>query len=159
MLPVVVGSHPHSPWLTECLESIRATTNREVLIHGDGGHEPAAILTGCERFDRFVFLQDSVTILNPQFWETVEQYDIAWLSGWPPMFLGVHTAAIANHLPGPVDKAEAIRLEAHLPTILDYPTIWPNITDRTALRREVKHGRDNLVLGNELWEKHKGTWA
>ena len=99
MLPVVVGSHPHSPWLTECLESIRATTNREVLIHGDGGHEPAAILTGCERFDRFVFLQDSVTILNPQSWVPVEQYDIAWLPGWSSMFPGVNNAAFANHLP------------------------------------------------------------
>lgn len=159
MLPVVIGSHPDSPWLTECLEAVQATTTREVVVHADGGYEPAALLTGCSRFDRFIFLQDSVTILSPQFWDVVDGYQTAWLSGWPPMFLGVHTAGIAEHLTGSVDKAEAIRLEAHLPTVLDYPTIWPNVTDRTALRREVKHGRENLVLGNELWEKHKGTWA
>lgn len=79
------------------------------------------------------------------------------------MFLGVHETAqlwpVLNDLPASMSKAEVIHLEAHISNLVDYDTIWPTITDRTALRREHKHGRDNLVLGNQHFEKWKGTWA
>jgi hypothetical protein len=158
VLPVVVGSHPNSPWLEECVDSIRATTKRRLLIHYDGGYEPAALRFGCSQVPRFVFIQDSVRILSPKFWEAIGT-EPAWLSGWPPMFMGIHESAqLLPHLPtGPVSKEDTIMLEAHLGTALGYRTIWPQITDHTALRTEHLHGRDNLVLGNRLWEKFKGT--
>jgi len=76
------------------------------------------------------------------------------------MFMGIHDSkTLLPHLPaGPVSKEETIALEAHLGSVLGYRTVWPLITDRAALRTEHKHGRDNLVLGNRLWEKFKGTF-
>lgn len=164
LTPVVIGTHPdRAAWLEDCLTSIRATSSkrRKILIHETGGYEPAAIRTGCATFDRFVYLQDSVTILHPDFWEAIDASEPAWLAGHPPMFLAIYdTATVAPLLPvGPVDKGEAIRLESHLPSVLPMPTLWPDVTDATALRREDKHGRDNLVLGNQYFLKWKGTWS
>lgn len=163
MLPVLIGSHPASPWLQECVDSVKATTDRDIVVHTAGGFEPAALQTGCDLFDRFLFLHDSVKILSSTFWEHVDGVTGgAWLSGWPPMFMGVHDRAqIHPHLPsGRVSKAESIILEADLPHKLNYSTIWPNVTDRTALRLERKHDRNNLVLGVEdVWEKWKGSWV
>lgn len=163
MLPVLIGSHPGSPWLAECLGSVKATTDRDVVVHALGGYEPAALSAGCGLFDRFVFLHDSVKILSSTFWDHVDAAKGgAWLAGWPPMFMGVHDRSrLHEHLPtGPVSKAETIALEAELPELVNYSTIWPNVTDRTALRLERKHDRNNLVLGvPEVWEKWKGTWV
>lgn len=158
MLPVVVGTHPDSPWLEGCLDSILTTTDRQVVVHTEGGYEPAALRTGAALFDRFIYLQDSVTILSPTFWDAIGE-EPCWFAGHPPMFLGIHDSTITTLLPRAVSKEEAISLEATLPQHLNYPTIWPTVTDRTALRREMRHGRDNLVLGVAgVWEKHKGTF-
>lgn len=164
LTPVVVGTHPaRNAWLDDCLASIRATSSRrrKILVHETGGYEPAAILTGCATFERFLFIHDSVTILHPDFWTTIDASEPAWLAGWPPMFLAIYEAATVKPLlpEGPVSKGDAVRLEGHLPTLLTMPTIWPDVTDATHLRREHRHGRDNLVLGNRYFEKHKGTWA
>jgi hypothetical protein len=158
MLPVVVGSHPDSPWIDDCLASILNTTDRQVVVHLDGGYEPAALRTGAALFDRFIYLQDSVTILHETFWDAIGE-EPCWFAGHPPMFLGIHDALITEHLPKSVTKEEAISLEVQLPQKVNYPTIWPTVTDGAALRREMRHGRDNLVLGIPgVWEKHKGTW-
>lgn len=160
MLPVVVGSHPDSPWLADCLTCIRGTTERELLVHGDGGYEPAALRTAVEHFDRFIYLQDSVTILSPTFWNEIGE-EPCWFAGHPPMFLGIYdSTTLAPLLPtGRVTKEESINLETSLSLILHHTTIWPTVTDHTALRREHRHGRDNLVLGVPgVWEKLKGTW-
>lgn len=164
MLPVVIGTHPERPrWLEDCLSSIRKTTKRHVIIHQTGGYEIAALRTGYQYFDRFLFLQDSVTILAPDFWAIVDSWKgPAWLTGWPPMFLGIWDQSarrIIDSLPQAQTKEDSIRLEAELPEQLNWPTIWPHITDGTALRTEQRHGRRNLVLGNQLFEKAKATWA
>jgi len=165
MLPVVIGTNPErKPWLDECLASIRATSSRRrrVHIHETGGYEPAAIRTGCSKFERFLFLHDSVTILHRDFWDIIDASGPAWLAGWPPMFLGIFNAAdIEPLLPTyEVSKRESCDLEGALPHRLHMPTLWPDVVDTTALRREDRHGRDNLVLGVEgVWEKHKGTWS
>jgi len=164
VLPVVIGTHPdRTAWLTDCLTSIQATTDREVLIHHTGGYEVAALRHGMAHADRFLFLHDSVTILDPLFWSVIDRFRTpAWLSGHPPMFMGIHHTSslepILDRYPAEQSKEDAIRIEAELPGLLTYTTIWPDITDRTALRTEERHGRNNLVIGNHLWEKHKGTW-
>jgi hypothetical protein len=163
MLPVVVGTHPErKAWLDDCLASIRATTwRRPIHVHRTGGYEPAAIRTGCATFPRFLYLQDSVTILHPDFWTAIDASGPAWLAGWPPMFLAIYdSAAVEPHLPThEVSKVESTHLEGSLPSVLPMPTLWPDVIDANHLRREDRHGRDNLVLGNHLFEKHKGTWS
>lgn len=163
MLPVVVGTHPERPhWLQDCLTSIHKTTKRPVVIHETGGYEIAAIRTGYQHFDRFLFLQDSVTILAPEFWTIVDaRRGPAWLSGWPPMFLGIWDLTakpLIDSLPDQQSKEDSIQLEASIPGQLGWSTIWPEVTDGTALRNETRHGRHNLVVGNRFFEKAKATW-
>lgn len=166
LTPVIIGTHPdRKPWLDDCLKSIRSTSSprRRVAVHGTGGYEPAALRTGCDTFDRFLFLHDSVTILDRDFWEVIDATPQRWLAGSPHMHLGVYqTAELAPHLPQhEVDKNGAIRSESDLPQHLPNmnPPLWPEINDLNFLRREVRHGRENLVLGNHMWEKHKGNWG
>lgn len=164
MIPVVVGTHPdRAAWLEDCLASIKATSSprREIYVHKTGGYEPAAIHSGCARFDRFLFIHDSVTILHGDFWSTVDSSGPAWLAGWPPMCLAIYdTASVQIHLPvHEVTKLEACHLEGYLPSVVPMPTIWPDVTDANHLRMEERHGRLNMVLGNDLWEKHKGNWG
>ena len=163
MIPVVVGTNPErTDWFNDCIRSIRATTKgRRVRVHRDGGYEPAAIRNGCNTFKRFLFIHDSVTILDPEFWTIIDNSGPAWLAGWPPMCMAVYdAAAVLPHLPDhPVTKREAVELEGTLPQSLPMETIWPDVTDANHLRMEVRHGRMNMVLGNHLWEKHKGNWG
>lgn len=163
MLPVVIGTAPgREEWLADCLESILNTDtedHRHVLVHDKGGYEVAALRTGFQHFDRFLFLQDSVTILSATFWDVIDSHiGPCWLTGHPPMMLGIHDTTVLPFLPSAVTKEEAITLEWELPQQLTWPTIWPDILDASALRTEHKHGRHNIVLGNALFEKHKGTW-
>jgi hypothetical protein len=164
MYPVVVGTNrERTAWLNDCLQSIRATSKprRFIYVHKDGGFEPAAIRAGCAKFDRFLFIHDSVVIQHPDFWTAIDNSEPAWLAGWPPMMIAVYEAQdVLPHLPEhDVTKREAVQLESTLPGLLNMPTIWPDITDANHLRMEERHGRTNMVLGNELWEKYKGNWG
>lgn len=77
------------------------------------------------------------------------------------MFLGIwdKTAKpVIDALPATQSKEDSIQLEAQLPNTLNWPTIWPNVNDKNAIRAEVRHGRNNLIVGNEYFEKAKGTF-
>lgn len=161
LTPVVVGTNPErSGWLAECLATI--PDDRPLLIHDAGGYEIAALRTGCAHYPRFLYLHDSVTITDPAFWDVIDASGPAWLAGLPPMYLGVHdTAQLAPVLaryPDVVDKETSIRLEFDLPLHVNYDTIWPDVTDRTAFGTEERHGRLNLLVGNSYFVKRKGTW-
>lgn len=161
LTPVVVGTNPErGHWLTDCLATIPA--DRPVLIHDTGGYEIAALRTGCARFSRFLFLQDSVTITNPTFWDVIDASGPAWLTAAPPMYLGIHhrdqLAPVLAAYPATVDKETAIALELDLHARVDYDTLWPDVTDRTALGTDERHGRTNLLVGNDYFVKRKGTW-
>lgn len=158
--PVVVGSHPGSPWLADCLKTI--PTGRTVKVHRAGGYEIAALRAGCRHYDRFLFLQDSTEVLHPGFWDVIDTCEPSWLFGGPPMYLGVYDRdqlePAIEDAPLVMDKAWSIAWEGALPKRLNYPTLWPGITDGTG-RIEERHGRKNLVLENKYLRKWKGTWT
>lgn len=160
-VPVVIGTNPtRAEWLADCLATI--PKDRQVLIHWPGGYEIAALRTGCRSFDRFLFLHDSVEVLDPAFWDIIDAVEgPAWLTGGPPMFLGIHERhllqPILDTYPDEVDKETTIRLEVDLPRRVPYSRIWPEVTDHTALGVEHRHGRDNLAVGNRYFVKWKGT--
>ena len=156
-LPVVVGTHSGSPWLADCLTSL----GRPAHVYQSPDYEIGCLRQAARHHDRVLFLQDSVTGLDQGFWHAIGDSP-KWLCGRPPMYLGIYdSAALAPVLatfPERVDKETAIRCEVDLFKRLPMPVLWPEIVDRNALRTETRHGRVNLVLGNDLFEKHKGTW-
>ncbi len=161
LTPVVIGTNPErGHWLADCLATM--PSDRDVLVHDTGGYEIAALRTGCAQYPRFLFLHDSVTITDPAFWDVIDTSGPAWLTGGPPMYLGIHErdqlAPVLARYPAVIDKEEAIRLEVDLPLHVNYDTIWPNVTDRTALGTEQRHGRLNLLVGNAYFVKRKGTF-
>lgn len=158
--PVVVGSHPGSLWLAECVKSI--PDGRTVKVHRTGGYEIAALRTACRYFDRFLFIQDSTTVLHPEFWDVIDTTERGWLFGGPPMYMGVYQRddlePAIEDAPAVIDKAWSIAWEGALPKRLNYPTLWPDVTDAVG-RLEDRHGRTNLVLENRYFRKWKGTWT
>lgn len=162
MIPVVIGSHPDSPWLVDCIKSLRQQ-HRQIKIHNAGGYELNALRTGLRYFDRFLFLQDSCEVLHPTFWDVIDGLEGgAWLFGGPPMYLGVYNRdelqTALEDAPDIVDKRTSIRWEGELPQRLNYPVIWPDVTDATGRFKE-RHGRNNLVLENRYLRKWKGNWG
>ena len=160
MIPVVIGSHPDSPWLADCLKTI--PNNRPVTIHHEGGYEIAALRTAIRHHDKFLFLQDSCEVLNPAFWNIIDNTTPTWLFGGPPMYLGVyHRNALEQAItdaPEAMDKAGSIAWEGALPKRLNHGCLWPEVTDATG-RLEERHGRTNLVLENRYLRKFKGNWG
>lgn len=135
-----------------------------MFIHRTGGYEVAALRAGTTRYKRFLFIHDSVTILHPHFWTVIDStVGPAWLTGGPPMHLGIHDRAqlqpVLDTYPATLDKRMSINSEGDLPQRVDYGIIWPEISDATFLRMEHRHGRNNMILGNEMWEKAKGNWG
>lgn len=158
--PVLIGSHPGSPWLADCLKSI--PKGRTVKVHRKGGYEIAALRTACRYFDRFLFLQDSTAVLHPDFWDVIDTTPTAWLFGGPPMYMAVYNRVdlepVLADAPPVMDKASSIHWECVLADRMNLPVLWPEVTDASG-RIEERHGRRNLVLDNRYLAKWKGTWT
>lgn len=158
--PVVIGSHPGSPWLADCLKTIPAT--RKVRVHRAGGYEIAALRTATRWRARFVFLQDSTQVLHPDFWDIIDNTEPTWLFGGPPMYMAVyqrrHLTTPLEQAPEKMDKLSSIRWEGELQERIHYPTLWPEVNDATGYHQE-RHGRMNLVLENTYLRKFKGNWG
>lgn len=157
--PVVVGTYPGSPWLTDCLKSI--PLGRPVKVHRTGGYELSALRTACRYYDRFLYLQDSTQVQHPLFWDIIDATQPTWLFGWPPMYLGVYSRTdlepILAKAPTIVDKATSIAWEVELVNRLNYPYLWPDVRDAGG-HLEERHGRTNLRLSNRFLSKWKGTF-
>lgn len=164
MIPVVIGTNPERRnWLNDCLRSIRTTsTRRRVHIHRTGGYEITALRAGISKYRRFLFLHDSCEILHPNFWNTIDNTEPAWLFGAPHMYLAVFdspTLERALHdAPEQMDKQASINWEGELGMRLQLPTLWPDVIDANGQHQE-RHGRLNLLLGNEFARKWKGNWG
>lgn len=161
MLPVVIGSNPERiGWLADCLETI--PYDRPLMVHRSGGYEIAALRAACQHYDRFLFIHDSTVILDEAFWGIVDTTGPAWLFGGPPMYMAVYDRddllPALDDAPQLMDKASSIVWEGELAKRLQYPTLWPEVTDATG-RIEHHHGRRNLVLENSYLRKWKGTWT
>lgn len=166
MIPVVVGTNPErGHWLKDCIRSIRATSrHRRVHIHKTGGYELTALRAGVTRFKKFLFLHDSVEVLNPAFWEIIDTTPPAWIFGGPPMYMAVYDSAelvkALEDAPYGRDMTKVLSIywEGELANRIQYPTLWPEVIDANG-RLEEHHGRLNLVLENEFARKWKGNWG
>jgi hypothetical protein len=132
-----------------------------VVDNRSPGFELDHLRTAVAEHERFVYLKDSVRILDPRFWDVIEASGPAWLFGRPSCYLAVYDSATLapalTEAPTVVDKEISILWESRLMDLLPMPSIWPEVGDRRALRIETIDGRPELVIGNHLVEKTKGT--
>jgi hypothetical protein len=136
----------------------------EVLIldSNDPGYEMSALRLACTTYSQFVFLKESVTILKPdEFWAVIDRVQgPAWLSQPPSMYLGVYDSlTFMSRFAGVSadNKLDSIRLESELNRVFRWPVLWPDVRDGTYKRVDFVDGRPEIVIGNDVWEKHKGT--
>lgn len=141
-----------------------ANERDEVLIldSNDPGYEMSALRLACTTYSHFVFLKDSVTILRPvEFWAVIDGVQgPAWLSQPPSMYLGVYDSlTFMSRFAGlnANTKPDSIRLETKLNGVFRWPVLWPDVRDGIRKRVDYVDGRPELVIGNDVWEKHKGT--
>lgn len=148
-----------------CTDGLASATERgEVLILDsiDPGYEMSALRLACNTFSQFVFLKDSVTILKPdEFWGVIDRVrGPAWLSQPPSMYLGVYESfTLMSRIAGmnADTKLDSIRFETELNRVFRWPVLWPTVRDGLYKRVDYIDGRPEIVIGNEVWEKHKGT--
>ena len=119
-------------------------------------------------FDRFLFLQDSVTV-SAGLYDRLSDFEgsVALLSDPVPFgcYLGVYERKVLNSMgiPQIVTKREAVEAEIwwtqhYVKAAGSVPVLFPEVRDSMAQRVVHRHGRDNLVLENEFLVKYKGTW-
>jgi len=165
--PIVIGSHPGSRFLQNCLDSIRGL---ECLVVVNDGYEMGKIKWVYDHTDwnEFVFFQDSVQIKNgtfiPTLFNELEGRSVS-LCGCPCPFgsyLGKYRREVLDQmeLTETRTKVEAVNMERSFSDAycaIEKPVqYFEDLND--APNFEVFGGRQNMVLENFFIKKFKGTW-
>lgn len=165
---VIIGSSPdRTAWAADAASSL----NREHIVVSNYGYELGKIRWVVENthVERFLFLQDSWVIKSDKFWELLHQTDGSVSLLRDPYFYGCYAGVYESRviekigLPIVESKRDSVRLEVdwHQKYVLvagEPQVLFPELTDSSATRTEMRHGRENLVLENEFVVKYKGTW-
>jgi hypothetical protein len=165
---IIVGTTPgRENWLAQCLTSI----NKPVMVLSDFTYELGKIKWVIEntKIEKFMFLQDSVVVKDHKLFELLEEDGSIALSSDPVpygMYLGVYERKVLSKIdiPTPQSKKEAIDYEitwtqAYCSAAKRVRIAFDNLNDKSALRKEVLFGRENLVLENDYLIKYKGNWG
>ncbi len=112
-------------------------------------------------YDLFLYMKPSVTILDRQAFDEATQSGPAWLFARPSCYLAIYESAsliqALQDAPLAPSKVDSIEWESRLHDRLSYPTLWPEVWDGTAKRIDIIDGQPELIIGNHIVEKAKGT--
>lgn len=144
------------------VELLAAAGNRPTLVLTTAEWEDAHVRYAASAFDWFVFLKESTRIVDPAaFWATIDRRtDPAWLFAPPSCYMAVYARdplLKALRRVKITDKWGSVRTEAALCRSLRMGTVWPGVTDANALRVEDGADGPELVIGNSIVEKSKGS--
>ena len=167
MLTVIASSPDRMMWASDCLQSL----GRDALIVTYGDYELGKIgwVLRHTTADRFLFLQDSFMVKSQRFWSMLDEHagSVSLLSD-PDVFgcyAGVYERHVLERVGVPVveSKREAVRGErqwtrAYCAQVGHVPVLFPDVSDDKASGVVERHGRQNLVLENDVIVKYKGTW-
>lgn len=171
MIQVVIGTTPNREhWLSE---SLKAIGDRPVLVLSDYTFELGKIewLYQNTNIDRFLFMQDSVIVKNPEFFTLLDSSEGSVSINKDPSYygcyLGVYERKILSkvqHFPKINKKSESIYNEIYwnlkyVQVAKSVTVLFPELSDANATRTEIKYGRKNLVLENDYLIKYKGDWG
>lgn len=164
---IIVGTAPgREKWLSDFMESISIPC----IILSVDGYELGKIKWVYENtdLDRFLFLQDSLVIRNNDLLQSIFNVPgSACIMCEPDHFgsyLGLYERSVLNkiNIPNAKNKKDSIKFECdwtreyvNACTNLDHPI---NISHQTIYTVK-KHGRENLLYVNDLYEKWKGDWG
>ena len=168
---IVISTTPgRESWLRDCLESIK----RPVIVISNFNYELGKIKFIYENTNLsfFLLLQDSVIVKNDKFFDLMFEaagMGSAAVTNDPHifgMYMGVYTrqTLAKTGIPNCNSKKEAIEYEISWheryvnfePTL---PVVFPELNDSRAAKKELRHGRLNLVLENDYLIKYKGNWG
>lgn len=164
---IVVGTSPgRENWIKDFLESIKLPC---IVLTVDG-YELGKIKWIYENtdLDRFIFLQDSLVIRNNDLLNSVfDSPGSACLMCDPDHFgsyLGLYERSVLEKvgIPDAHTKRDAIRYEWEWTK--KYVAACDNFSHPLDLNHQIvytvyKHGRENMLYVNDLYEKWKGDWG
>jgi hypothetical protein len=158
--PVVVGG----PTLPEGLDFF---AGRTVVQLSSGWEIPHLIEAFNDPIglDRFVYLKSSTRILDERFWDVIDAAPAgrtSFLFARPSCYMAIYDRAdfpttLLERPPVIADKEQSIYWEWAIHDYFLPGAIWPDVRDEAAKRIERVDGVDELVIGNDLVEKYKGT--
>ena len=166
--PLIIGSHPGSQFLANCLKSLRGM---ECMVIVNDGYEMAKIreVYFNTRFEEFVFLQDSVELKHTHWIEDLfTEFPGRSVSvcGCPCPFgsyLGKFRREVLSKIALNETKTKVEAVNAERTFSQDYCAIekpfqfFDDLNDRPVF--EVMGGRQNMILENFFLKKYKGTWT
>jgi hypothetical protein len=159
LVPLVISA-PSGKVPTHLLE---AAGNRPILVLSTPEWEDQHLRYAADTFDWFVFVKESTRILDAEaFWAKVDTAtEPAWLFAWPSCYMGLFARSPLQTVLRRIkvtDKWGSVREEAALAKRLGMrAALWPEICDANALRVETVDGEPELVIGNAIIEKSKGS--
>lgn len=142
---------------------LAAAGNRPILVLSTPEWEDQHLRYAADTFDWFVFVKESTRILDAEaFWAKVDTAtEPAWLFAWPSCYMGLFARSPLQAVLRKIkvtDKWGSVREEAALARRLGMrKALWPEINDANALRVEMVDGEPELVIGNAILEKSKGS--
>lgn len=169
---IIVSSQVTRHWLIECLSRLNQFEIKyPILIHtnhpDNNEFEIGGIKLGMQEFDEFFLMHDTLMIKNPKVFDMCfEKEGISVSLGRTYfMYLGKYLTSILQTLELPVvrKKNDAIEQEMafndkyRLASGDNYVEIMKD-TVKDGPVREMRYGRENLIIENEYIKKYKGYW-
>lgn len=170
-LIVVASSDGREDWALECSRSIE----REHVIYvapKDGGYELGVLKWCLERTtaDRFIFLQDSVVILDNHVFEMIDNARGSICLNHTfchyACFLGVYERRVLEWMDLPVTRTKREAVLAETEWTLEYVKQATHVTCLGAIARgEISdptvwhHGRENMCYDTRFLRKWQGQWG
>lgn len=162
---IVISTSTYSaPFFKDFMKSLKDHEMRypmhisfEGVTRPMGSFEIGAIKQGCELFDEFIFLHDTVVVKDPALFEKLFAIPghVALTAGFYHYF-GKYVSSDMPPFPEVRDKEEAIKHELSWFT-KPYSVFEPQLPHSSKEIVE-RHGRQNMKVENEFITKYKGTY-
>lgn len=163
---IIVVSYIGSPWLKDCLESMREAKYPIYVAMNSktfNNYESAGLILGSKLGDDFVLLQDSTIIKDVKLFELFDNHMGPLSLGYEYlMYLGKFVPGMlqAVEMPQVNSKQEAVDMEIGwlkaFARAAGVPSLFPTFTDTNVF--EEKHGKKRMVIENEYIKKFKNCW-
>ena len=160
LVPVIISA-PSGFVPLHLITAVRG--DREVRTLTSSEWEASHLRRATRPYKRFVFLKESTAILDPEgFWDAIDGVKgPSWLFAYPSCYMAIYDSKslldALDAMPAPMSKEDSITMENGLQRALPYPILWPEISDENAKRVDMIDGKPELIIGNDLVEKAKGT--